>query len=211
MSRIRLILLASLGVIASAAIILMLVFLPHEPTDQGSSAVATRDPATAIPTTDPTSLAPDQAAEGVAPTPDGRADTIRPEFDVTPFRALAIAGLSTYLTYDSTTPDDVRRATLTAAGLADGVPLAPKLALPQLADTPDWSARTGVTGSPYATVSYATDQNVVLTVVLDYWGSYGTPETQSQQGRGTYTVTISHADGTAGLITGIVEPTYPIR
>lgn len=189
----------------------MLVFLPHEPTDQGSSAVATRDPATAIPTTDPTSLAPDQAAEGVAPTPDGRADTIRPEFDVTPFRALAIAGLSTYLTYDSTTPDDVRRATLTAAGLADGVPLAPKLALPQLADTPDWSARTGVTGSPYATVSYATDQNVVLTVVLDYWGSYGTPETQSQQGRGTYTVTISHADGTAGLITGIVEPTYPIR
>lgn len=87
----------------------------------------------------------------------------------------------------------------------------PNLALRRLSATPNWSARTGIVGQAYAGFTAATDTTITFTLSATYWGSYGVPETQSQQGQGTYKVVIDATGGKLGQVLSITEPTYTVQ
>lgn len=135
--------------------------------------------------------------------------------DLAAFQTRAIDTVTAYATFTNTEPAADRFARITAAAGA-GTPIASGitgLALTRHEDSPNWSARTGIVGRPYAGVAADNGTSFTFTVVTDYWGSYGTPEAQSQQARGTWTVTIAsttNADGTVnlGVVTSITEPDF---
>ena len=133
--------------------------------------------------------------------------------DLTAFQDMAVAAVREYSTFNTDETLAARDARIAAATGPDS-PLAGKvtdLSLPRHDESTNWSARSGLVGTPYAGVTSDNGDSLTFAVTADYWGSYGSPETQSQQSTGTWTLTIgltSNADGTL-VPTHVNELTEP--
>ena len=177
-------------------------------TEPGNQTVTLQDGPTGTPT-EPT------AVPTVDPLEAWSDDGTDAAVDMTAARLLAISTVRAYTQFDSAESAADRNARigqLAGSEVAGGVT---GLSLPKHEGSVNWSARAGVIGEPYAAFSSETETTVTFDVLAQYWGSYGTPEQNSQQAQGTWTVTIEH-DGnldapTPVRVLTITEPDFALR
>lgn len=172
-------------------------------------------PAATLPGGPTATSAPEPTTDMTEDLLPGEHSTEHPMIDLSAFQTRAIDTVVAFTTFSSDEPATARRDRIAAAAGADSpvIEQETKLALTRHDESVDWSARAGIVGRPYAGFASQTASSYTFDVVADYWGSYGDPETDSQQARGSYQVTIAivvGADGqpSHGPVTSITEPDY---
>lgn len=161
--------------------------------------------------TEEQSAAPERQLSGSEP------EAAAPAVNLAAVRQMATDTLREYARFDTSESADARRSRIMGVAGADSTIAddVTGLSLPRGEGTVNWSARSGVVGEPYAGFQSETESTVVLSVVAQYWGSYGTPEVNSQQAQGTWTVTVEHngdlANPTPVRVMSITEPDFILK
>ena len=180
------IMLAAIALVAVGCLIFGLTHRDRSSADDSSTTtVVIPDHEATAPTTAPTT-APLNLAED-----SGDVDSDTQPVDLKDVRTRAIAAVVAYSQSSTDETAEARTARLQAvsAGLSDEPT---ELSLPAHIGSVNWSARSGIVGDPYAAFVSQTPTTVTFSIKAQYWGSYWTPERDSQQAAGTWSVTVEH-------------------
>lgn len=204
---------AGCAAIAIAAVLLFGLGSPVVPVSGPNTTVAVTGPTNTSGTTGSATATPSASpTDHLGSWADGGSEAA---VDTTRARELAVNTVLVYAQFDSAETasargDRIRK--VTGDRVSSGIT---GLSLPNHVGTVNWSARTGIIGQPYAAFVADNKTTITFDVLAQYWGSYGTPEYDSQQAQGTWRVTIEH-DGNLDApvpirVLTITEPEFALR